>query len=122
MSDEDLAKAPKAVFVANSFDFGKITQGETVKTDFKFTNKGKSDLTIYKVKTSCGCTASEPEKKVLKPGESSNIHVSFNSAGKHGAEEKSVTVYSNDPSAPEITLTIKANITNETQPNTPVKQ
>jgi hypothetical protein len=117
LSDEELAKAPKAVFATNTYDFGNVTQGEMVKTDFKFTNKGKSDLLIYKVKTSCGCTASEPEKKMLKPGESSVIHVTFNSAGKHGAEEKNITVYTNDPTGSEITLTIKANVTSETQDN-----
>ncbi|RYD80016.1 MAG: DUF1573 domain-containing protein [Sphingobacteriales bacterium] len=111
LTDAEKEKAAKIVFVTNTHDFGTIKQGESVKTQFEFTNKGKQELVIYKVKTTCGCTASQPQKSKLKPGETSNILVSFDSAGKHGKEEKSITVYTNDPSNPEVTLKISANIT-----------
>ncbi len=110
LTDAEKAKAAKIVFATTEHDFGAIKQGDRVSTEFKFTNKGKQDLEIFKVKTTCGCTASEPQKSKLKPGESTNLKVSFDSAGKHGKDEKSVTVYSNDPSTPEVTLKISANI------------
>lgn len=49
---EQLAAAPSIKFDIIEYDFGKINQGETVKYDFKFTNVGKSDLEIRKVKGS----------------------------------------------------------------------
>lgn len=110
LTDAEKAKAAKILFATNTHDFGSIKQGERVSTQFKFTNKGKQELVIYKVKTTCGCTASDPEKSKLKPGESSHINVSFDSAGKHGKDEKSITVYTNDPENPEVTLKISANI------------
>ena len=64
---------------------------------FEFTNTGKSDLIIRKTKASCGCTASNPEKTLLKPGETSNINISFNSTGRTGSQHKNVTVITNDP-------------------------
>ncbi len=110
MTDEEKLKAAKIFFPETKHDFGDVKQGETVSTDFAFTNKGKSELNIYKVKTSCGCTVSELQKSKLKPGESSTIKVTFNSAGHNGRDEKEITVYSNDPNAPEYTLKIISNI------------
>lgn len=108
MSDEEKAQAAKMYVPQTLHDFGKIKEGESVSTNFSFTNKGKKELIIYKVKTTCGCTATQPEKTKLKPGESSNIKVTFNSTGKSGNDEKHITIYSNDPVTPEATLTIKS--------------
>jgi hypothetical protein len=36
-------------------------------------------------------------KRELKPGESSNIEVTFNSKGRKGPQTKTVTVSTNDP-------------------------
>ena len=108
MTAEELAQAPKLEFGKNIHDFGKIKQGEVVKTEFLFTNTGKSDLNIRKTKSTCGCTVSKPEKETLAPGESAKIVVSFNSAGRRGAQQKAVTVFSNDPKAPTQRITIKA--------------
>lgn len=110
LSPVDKMKAPKISFDVVNHDFGNIKQGETVTHNFVFKNNGKQDLKILKVKTTCGCTASEPEKSVLKPGESSNIKVTYNSAGKKGRDEKTVTVYSNDPESPESQLKIVSTV------------
>ncbi len=108
MTPEEMEQAPKLKFAESVHDFGKIKQGDIVKTDFVFTNTGKSDLNIRKTKSTCGCTVSKPEKETLSPGESAKISVSFNSAGRRGAQQKAVTIFSNDPSAPTQRITIKA--------------
>jgi Protein of unknown function (DUF1573) len=107
-SAEQKASAPVLSFEATSHDFGKITSGKVVTTDFKFTNSGKSDLLIRKTKASCGCTASQPDKTVLKPGESSFIKVSYDSTGKKGKDTKVVTVITNDPNRSTVNLQISA--------------
>ena len=101
---------PKLVLQQNSFDFGDIKQGETVSHTFILSNNGGDLLKITDVRASCGCTAAAPDKKELAPGESTNLVVSFNSAGRMGKQSKTVRVYSNDPQNPEIVLTIKCNI------------
>ncbi len=110
--------APKINFTTESYDFGTIKAGETAKFSFDFKNNGNSDLIIHKTKASCGCTASTPEKTTLKKGESSKIDIQFNSVGKKGEQHKTVTVISNDPAKPNITLNIKGTVTPKDDPIT----
>jgi hypothetical protein len=110
MTKQDSLKAPRISFDRSIHDFGKITQGDIVKTNFVITNTGKSVLHLYKTKASCGCTVPEPEKSILKPGEKTNLNVTFNSANKIGQDSKSVTIYSNDPTYSEGMVVIKSDI------------
>jgi hypothetical protein len=119
-SKEDSLNPAKIDFDKTTHDFGNINPTEKVETVFTFKNNGKSDLKILKSKASCGCTASQPEKTLLKPGEASTIKVTFDPTGKKGDQHKTVTVVSNDPTKDTITLTIKAKIKDETAtPATP---
>jgi len=118
MTDAEKANAAHIFFPENKHDFGDVKQGDAVSYDFSFTNKGKSELTIYKVKTSCGCTVTEPKKMKLAPGETSSIKVTFNSAGHNGKDEKEITVYSNDPVTAEYSLKIVSNISLKGKPET----
>ncbi|WP_051312966.1 DUF1573 domain-containing protein [Sporocytophaga myxococcoides] len=113
MNPEQLSQAPRLSFDKTVHDFGPVKAGSISETEFEFTNTGKQDLIIRKVKASCGCTAGTPEKTLLKPGEKSKIKVTFNSAGREGAETKTVTIYSNDPQGSNQTLTIKAKVSKE---------
>lgn len=110
LTPEQKANAPIAKFEKTVHDFGTINDDQTVTHDFVVTNAGKSDLNILKTKASCGCTASEPEKKNLKPGESTVIKVTFSAYGKSGQQSKNVTVITNDPTNDKINLEIKSNI------------
>jgi hypothetical protein len=96
---------PKIVLQQTSYDFGTIKQGEVATHDFVLSNSGGDLLKISNVSASCGCTAAAPEKKELAPGESTNLKVSFNSAGRQGKQNKTIRVYSNDPQNPEMVLT-----------------
>jgi hypothetical protein len=78
-----------------SYDFGKITDGESVTYDFKFKNVGKSPLIITDATATCGCTKPEFPKTPIAPNESGIIHVTFNSAGKNGMQNKIITITSN---------------------------
>lgn len=117
LSTTDKANAPKISFDKVEHDFGKLTMGDEVDTQFKITNNGKSKLLIRKTKASCGCTASKPQKTELEPGESTFIDVSFNSIGKKGHVVKYITVISNDPKNAEQRLKIRSQVE---QPNNPI--
>jgi hypothetical protein len=103
-------KYPVMAFDKTEHDFGTINQGDKVTYSFAFTNTGASDLIISNAVGSCGCTVPEYPKAPLKPGESGKIKVSFNSAGKNGRQQKTVTIATNTATGKEI-ITIKANIT-----------
>lgn len=109
-SQEQLASAPDIQFRETSFDFGEVKQGEKVEHTFQVRNEGKSNLVLRKVRTSCGCTASKPDKEVIQPGESANIPVSFNTRGRNGRQNQSITVYSNDPKKSTMLLRISATV------------
>ena len=110
LATEQLANAPKVVFENSSYTFGNIKPGQKVEYDFKLKNTGKSTLKIRKISTSCGCTTIVPKDKEIKAGQSSSIKAIFNSAGKYGPQNKSITVITNDPKNSKILLWLKGSI------------
>lgn len=99
---------PRLTFDRLSHEFGRITDEKTVEALFTFTNTGKSTLILQQPAASCGCTVPALDKLQYAPGESGTIKVTFNPAGRHGDQAQRVTVNSNDPSQPSITLNIHA--------------
>lgn len=88
-------------------NFGTIKTGETYSTSFTITNTGKEDLIISKAEGSCGCTAAEWDKKPIKGGEKTTIKVRFDTQGKLGEQQKTLTITTN--TNPNTTVfTIKA--------------
>ncbi len=106
---------PTLILQQNSYDFGDIKQGEKVSHTFVLSNGGGDLLKISDVKASCGCTAAAPEKKELAPGESTNLVVTFNSAGRMGKQSKTIRIYSNDPENPELVLSFTGNVVSASQ-------
>ena len=102
----DVENMPAFDFENEIFEFGKISQGEKVSHSFRFKNTGKSDLVINKVEGSCGCTVMKgwPQHPV-KPGEMGKIDVVFDSNGKKGTQNKTISVVANTyPSTTVISL------------------
>ena len=110
LTAKQLEKAPIATFDNVSYAFGEVKAGEKVIHKFILTNSGKSDLIIRKVRASCGCTAVTPEKMVIAPGKSTSLEAQFDSTGKSGTQNKSITVITNDPKASTIILQISGNV------------
>ena len=110
LTADQLANAPVLKVDDPEFKFGKIKQGDKVEHTYVLSNSGKTDLHIRKVKASCGCTAVQPEKKVISPGESVNIKTVFNSAGKVGNQNKTVTIITNDPKKSKMILWVKGEV------------
>lgn len=91
----DSVNVPKFKFETETFDFGTITQGEKVSFTFRFTNVGKGNLIISAANGSCGCTVPEYPKKPIAEGEQGEIKVTFDSEGKSGKQQKTVTLVAN---------------------------
>lgn len=101
---------PKVSIQQTEFDFGDIKQNDIVNHSFVITNTGGDLLKISDIRASCGCTAATPDKNELKPGESTQINVTFNSKGRKGPQIKTVSMKTNDPNKQVLTLMIKCNI------------
>jgi hypothetical protein len=104
-------------FEESVFEFGDITQGDRVQHVFNYTNKGTEPLILSSVKTTCGCTAPDWSREPLAPGESTSMTVSFNSTGKMGMQNKTITVNSNATNDPER-IRITANVLAKPVPET----
>lgn len=110
MTQEQLSQAPKMSFVSTEHDFGNMKRNAIANTEFEFTNTGKTELSIRTLKPNCGCTVTKMDKYSYAPGESGKISVEFNTTGRKGSQQKSIVVFSNDPTAPSRQLTIKARV------------
>ena len=112
--------APELKFDIETYDFGTIKQGDKVTHDFDFVNTGKEPLVISQATGSCGCTVPQWPKEPVAKGSKATIHVEFNSTGKMGMQDKTVTITSNSKSGQKV-LHLKGNVeapttTPETQP------
>ena len=84
-------------------DFGAIKEGEIVKTVFSFTNTGENDLYIVDAIGSCGCTVPKyPKNVAIKPGESGEIEVNFDSNGRPNLQQKMVKISANTTSGGQL--------------------
>lgn len=101
---------PKIEFKEESQDFGRVKQGKVLTHNFRFKNVGDATLIVKNVRTSCGCAAALASKRELKPGETGEIKATFNTRGYSGENIKYVYVESNDPSARQKQLVMKASI------------
>jgi len=112
-----LAQAPKIAFDATHFDFGRISPDKKVSHLYKVTNAGNAILSITNVRPACGCTSTVTGQWSVKPGESTDIEATFDPRGQRGIVRKSIVVVSNDPKAPETTLTFDAEVVQPIQPS-----
>jgi hypothetical protein len=83
---------PTMKFEEFEYNFGTIKQGESVTHIFKFKNDGKEPLIINTAVGSCGCTVPEYPKEPIRPNGAGEVKVTFNSAGKSGPQDKTVTI------------------------------
>jgi hypothetical protein len=104
------AEKPEITFEETNFDFGTIEEGSKVIHAFKFKNTGEADLIIGDARGNCGCTVPKYPTQPIAPGESGVIDVEFNSAGKHGKQNKTVSLVTNSiPSTKILTITGEVN-------------
>jgi hypothetical protein len=110
VTKQAVAKLPKLKLAKNEFDFGNVEEGKLVETKIGLKNEGQGTLEISEVKTSCGCTAALLSSKKLNAGESGSVRLELDTANREGKLTRTVTIYSNDPDAPNQVITLYVNI------------
>lgn len=96
---------PSIKFEEETYDFGKIKEGDVVKHTFSFVNTGEAPLIISEASATCGCTVPEWPKDPIAVGEKGKIKVEFNSSGKSGAQNKTITLTANTwPTTNQISI------------------
>ena len=97
----ELIRLPKISFQKRFHDFGVVKEGMKSRHTFGFTNTGNADLLIQFV-TASSSTRVEWTKGAIKPGDSGEVLVVYDTSGKEGEEEVVVNIISNtDPEIAE---------------------
>jgi len=97
---------PKILVSEEEWDFGKVTQGEKPTHIFMVKNEGEGDLVITGVKGCCPCIEVSISSNLIKPGESAELKVSYDTTDYVGKDEKHVFIYSNDPQVPDKRISL----------------
>lgn len=86
---------PAFKFERMEYDFGQVREGDKVAYTYKFQNTGQAPLIIQGVQPTCGCTAPDWSKEPIPVGGNGFVKVEFDSNGKQGIQNKTVTVSAN---------------------------
>lgn len=86
---------PVAVFGKTEHDFGTINEGQVVEYTFSLKNTGAAPMVIQDAKPSCGCTVPDWTKQPIPPGGTGFVKAKFDSNGKPGIQNKTITVLAN---------------------------
>lgn len=82
-------------FSEESYDFGKIMEGDPAVHEFRFKNVGDQPIVLGNVRASCGCTTPKWTREPVLPGDEGIIKASYSSRGRPGNFNKSITISSN---------------------------
>lgn len=111
---------PVISFQTTDHDFGTITEGQKVTYTYKVTNNGEAPLIIQSAQPSCGCTVPTFSKDPIPVGGTGFVTAEFDSSGKPGINNKTITVTSN--TWPKVTtLRFKAMVSPKAGAAGPVK-
>lgn len=107
-----VSDGPAISFKEKLYDFGVISRGDTVEHTFYFENIGTAPLKILSARGSCGCTVPKYSREEIAPGDKGEVFVRFNSAGKSGMQNKTVTLVTNatDKARKQVVLTLRGRV------------
>jgi hypothetical protein len=130
LADEIGLKRPQIKLISNSYNFGELHKSQgLVKKIFPIYNKGKAELVINNIKTSCGCVSvsltvgkqTSPFfgtagavigwQAIIKADRKAELEVVIDlkhSSVRAGKLIRNVSISSNDPFYPELTLELEA--------------
>jgi len=111
LTKSDRKKAPRAVFNKTEIDLGNNSLFSTPVAKFTITNKGKQDLLIRRVIRTCNCLSPVLSTTLIPKGKTATLDVTYSLANMAGPDTKIIKLITNDPNQPEVTLTVKINVT-----------
>ena len=107
---EQPTAAPKISVDQADFSFGSLDAAQTAEHKYILKNEGEGTLEISAARPSCGCTVASISEKTVPPGGQSEITARLSLAGRSGHQYKTITVDSNDPQQPQLTLILQGDV------------
>ncbi len=111
VAEDEMPAGPKMEIDKSLFSFGTVTEGATVTHNFLLRNTGSAPLIVDRIVSGCGCTTTTAAPLEIAPGASHDLTVSLNTDGLTGEKEKLIRLFSNDPRASFVTLTMSGSVT-----------
>jgi hypothetical protein len=104
-----LAGAPRIEVSEQSFDFGYALVSRHYRHTFWIYNRGDEPLEIKRIRTFCGCTATELKRNLIPAGDSTSFDFIFDTYGFFAERVKWAFIRSNDPqdSLLKVNVTIR---------------
>lgn len=100
---------PQAEIINPTMNFGRVTQGKVVTTDFFVKSIGNEPLKITTLWSGCGCTEIPLTDSIIKPGDSLQLRIKFSTGQMQGVVVKHPTVQTS-ASEEVIKLSIMAEV------------
>jgi len=97
---------PRLICNEPEYYFGTLSNTNDVPHTFVLANEGAAPLAIYRVQSDCGCARVRLKDKIVHPGEQTTVQVRLILKGRAGGQHKRVTIESNDPDHPRLTLSL----------------
>jgi len=110
LSIGELAKAPILKPDSSLVDFGRIRSGTNGLQELTLKNAGKKELILRSLQPNCSCVTASLDQMTLKAGAEAKVKIIFNTQGRKDTQQKSLTIYSNDPQSPVQRITLMAYI------------
>jgi len=88
-------KGAEITFDKKGLQFDSIPEGTQLKVVYTFTNTGDAELSITKVKATCGCTVVSYSKKPIAPGQTDSINAVFDTNLRAGHNAKGINLETN---------------------------
>lgn len=97
VAQDSAPSGPRIALSQTFWDFGEVWHQEKPTFMLTVKNEGDAPLLIKDVRTTCGCTAAQPSRREIPPGETAEIKVQYDTEGKQGDQDSKVLIYTNDP-------------------------
>jgi hypothetical protein len=107
------ARGPRIRVEPESFDFGRVLPGRTLRKEFRLRNLGDATLLIEGISKSCGCTEANTEASTLAPGGATPLLVQLTTPRAAGEVEERVLLRSNDRETPLLEIRLEATVVAE---------
>ena len=111
----EIPDEPDIVLDNKIVNMGIVDRRQMVEHEFPFRNEGKKTLVIYSMETTCICFTARMKVWEISPGGSGAFIARFEPYLVGGESYlKSITVRTNDPDEPVLTLSMTATVVDET--------
>lgn len=97
---------PSLICDEPEYCFGTLGNTNEVRHFFTLVNEGEVPLNIFKVRSDCGCMLVRLEDNKIYPGEQITVQARLVLKGRSGRQHKRISIESNDPDEPRLTLSL----------------